>query len=108
MTTETHAKETSKAYCLFDNIAINDLAKLEEYKEKVFPVVTAFGGKYLVASNRIRVVEGNWQPNHVVMIEFPSYEAANRWYDSEEYKALKNLRQSSGKFDGMIVEGLTS
>lgn len=44
MTTETHAKETSKEYCLFDNIAITDLAKLEEYKEKVFPVVTAFGG----------------------------------------------------------------
>ncbi len=108
MTTETQTKQNGKAYCLFDNIAINDLAKLEEYKEKVFPVVTAFGGKYLVASNRIRVVEGNWQPHHLVMIEFPSYEDANRWYDSEEYEALKNLRQSSGKFDGIIVEGLGS
>ena len=106
MTTETQTNGTGKAYCLFDNIEINDLAKLEEYKEKVLPVVTAFGGKYLVASNRIRVVEGSWQPNHVVMIEFPSYEEANRWYDSEEYKKLKNLRRSSGKFDGIIVEGL--
>ena len=106
MTPETQTNATSRAYCLFDNIAINDLSKLEEYKEKVFPVVTSFGGKYLVASNRIRVVEGTWQPSHLVMIEFPSYEEANRWYDSEEYRELKNLRHSSGRFDGIIVEGL--
>ena len=106
MTTETQTNGTGKAYCLFDNIEINDLTKLEEYKEKVFPVVTAFGGKYLVASNRIRIVEGSWQPNHLVMIEFPSYEQANLWYDSDEYKELKNLRHSSGTFDGIIVEGL--
>lgn len=105
MTPETNTNQTSRAYCLFDNIAINDLSKLEEYKEKVFPVVTAFGGKYIVASNRIRVVEGSWKPGHLVMIEFPSYEEANRWYDSEEYKELKSLRQSSGNFDGIIVEG---
>lgn len=107
MTAETQTNATGRAYCLFDNIAINDLSKLEEYKEKVFPVVTVFGGKYLVASNRIRVVEGSWQPSHLVMIEFPSYEEANRWYDSEEYKELKSLRQSSGNFDGIIVEGLS-
>lgn len=106
MKTETQSHVAGKAYCLFDNIEINDTAKLEEYKEKVFPVVSAFGGKYLVASNRIRVVEGSWEPTHLVMIEFPSYEEANRWYDSDEYRALKNLRKSSGHFDGIIFEGL--
>ena len=106
MTTDTQSIGTGRAFCLFDNIEITDLAKLEAYKEKVFPVVAAFGGKYLVASERIRVVEGNWNPRYLVMIEFPGFEEANRWYDSEEYRELKKLRQSSGKFDGIIMEGL--
>lgn len=106
MATETQSNAPGRAFCIFDNIDITDRSKLEEYKEKVFPVVTAFGGKYLVASDRIRVVEGNWQPRYLVMIEFPGFDEANRWYGSEEYRELKNLRQSSGKFDGIIVEGL--
>lgn len=106
MTTGTQTNGAGRAFCLFDNIEINDRAKLEEYKEKVFPVVAAFGGKYIVAGERIRVVEGNWQPRFLVMIEFPGYDEANRWYESDEYRELKTLRQSSGKFDGIIVEGL--
>ena len=106
MSTATPSTVTGRAFCLFDNIEITDKARLEEYKEKVFPVVTAFGGKYIVAGEKIRVVEGNWQPRYVVMIEFPGFEEANRWYDSKEYAELRNLRQSSGKFDGIIMEGL--
>ncbi len=106
MATETPSTGTCRAFCLFDNIEITDKARLEEYKEKVFPVVTAFEGKYIVAGEKIRVVEGNWQPRFLVMIEFPGFEAANRWYDSKAYEALRNLRQSSGKFDGIIMEGL--
>lgn len=103
---ETQLNTVDKGFCLFDNIEITDIAKLEEYKSKVFPVVAAFGGKYLVAGDNIKIVEGDWTPRYLVMIEFPSFEEANRWYHSEEYKALKDLRKSSGKFNGIIFEGL--
>jgi uncharacterized protein (DUF1330 family) len=103
---QTQSNAVGKAFCLFDNIEITDSAKLEEYKSKVFPVVASFGGKYLVAGDNINVVEGSWQPRYLVMIEFPSFEEANRWYHSEEYKELKDLRKSSGRFNGVIFEGL--
>lgn len=106
MNREKTENQTGRAFCLFDNLDITDYAKLEEYKQKVFPVVTKFGGKYSVASERIRVVEGNWKPRYLVMIEFPNFDQANLWYDSEEYRELKELRKSSGRFDGIIVEGL--
>jgi uncharacterized protein (DUF1330 family) len=102
----TNSGTGKKAYCLFDNINISDSNKLQEYKEKVFPVVSAFGGKYIVASDNIRVVEGSWSPRYLVMIEFPDFEKASNWYDSEEYKELKNLRQSAGVFDGIIFGDL--
>ncbi|MBN8676216.1 MAG: DUF1330 domain-containing protein [Chitinophagales bacterium] len=50
MTTGTQTNGAGRAFCLFDNIEINDREKLEEYKEKVFPVVAAFAGKYIVAA----------------------------------------------------------
>jgi uncharacterized protein (DUF1330 family) len=106
MNGEKNENQTGRAFCLFDNLDITDYAKLEEYKQKVFPVVTKFGGKYSIAGERIRVVEGDWNPRYLVMIEFPSFDQANLWYDSEEYQELKDLRKSSGIFDGIIVEGL--
>lgn len=94
-----------KGYCLFDNIQVNDLSKLEQYKKKAEPMVARYGGKYVVLGGQFRVVEGSWGPTFLVMIEFPSYEKANEWYFSEEYRALKELRLSAVESNAIIMEG---
>lgn len=94
------------AYCIFDNLVVKDGAKLEEYKTKVVPVVEKYGGKYLVLGGDTLVVEGNWKPVYLVMIEFPSLELAKGWYYSEEYRALKALRLSATESNGAILEGI--
>lgn len=99
-------QNTKPAYCIFDNVQINDSTKLEEYKNKVFSVVEKYEGKYVVAGGEMELIEGDWKPHFIVMIKFPSYVQAKKWYDSPEYRDLKKLRHSSGKFDAIIVEGL--
>lgn len=99
-------KKLKPAYCLFDNVSVTDINTLEEYKSKVFPIVEKFEGKYVVIGGRLRKIEGSWNPSYLVMIEFPSFEQASQWYDSEDYKALKNLRQTAGHYDAVIIEGL--
>ncbi len=94
------------AYCLFDNLEVHDPEKLEEYKSKVLPVVEKYHGKYVVLGGKTEVVEGRWQPVHLVMIEFPDVELARQWYYSEEYRELKALRLSAVVSNGAIVEGL--
>lgn len=94
-----------KGYCLFDNIQVNDLSRLEQYKKKAEPLVARYGGKYVVLGGQFRVVEGSWGPTFLVMIEFPSYEKANEWYFSEEYRALKELRLSAVESNAIIMEG---
>jgi len=45
-------------------------------------------------------------PKRIVVTEFPSIENARRWYDSEEYRALKGLRLRTARGSVVLVEGL--
>lgn len=95
-----------KGYCLFDNVKVNNLEKLEEYKKKAAPLVQKYGGRYIILGGQFAVVEGSWTPSFMVVIEFPSYEIAHQWYNSEEYKELKALRLSAVDSHGLIIEGM--
>jgi uncharacterized protein (DUF1330 family) len=96
------------AYCLLDNLEITDPEKLEQYKLKVAAVVRAYAGRYVVLGGKTELMEGNWKPTFPVMIEFPSFDQALRWYESEEYRELKALRLSAGRFNAVLIEGLES
>jgi uncharacterized protein (DUF1330 family) len=52
------------------------------------------------------VLEGNWQPHRVVVLEFPSLEQARRWYESEEYREPKAIRIAASKTNAILVEGV--
>jgi uncharacterized protein (DUF1330 family) len=94
------------AYAIFDNVAVRDLETLEEYKRRVPAVVQQFGGRYVVLGGETRVVEGDWRPRFLVMLEFPTFERATAWYESPEYRTLKALRLSSVQSNGILVNGL--
>lgn len=93
------------AYFLVDILAIKDAAKMERYRTQVSAVVEKFGGRYLVIGGPFRVVEGSYQPSFPVLIEFPSMEAAQRWYDSDEYRELKSLRLEATVSNGFFMAG---
>ena len=94
------------AYILFDNLTVTSPEDLETYKSQVAKVVEKHQGKYVVLGGKTRVVEGSVTPSYLVMIQFPSFEMAEKWYDSDEYKDLKALRLSAPTSTGVIMEGL--
>ena len=93
------------AYCLFDNIQVDDPAALEEYATRTLPVVEAHGGRYVVVGGPFEVKEGSWSPTFPVLIEFPDIAAARDWYESPEYAPLKALREASGRYSAVFIEG---
>lgn len=95
-----------KGYCLFDNVQVRDAKQLEEYKMKAAPLVQKYGGRYIILGGQFRVVEGTWRPTFPVMIEFPTFEKAQEWYYSEEYKEVKALRLTAVESNGVIMEGI--
>jgi uncharacterized protein (DUF1330 family) len=94
------------AYVIVD-VEIRDLAQYQEYMRLVKPVIEAAGGRYLVRGGAHKVVEGNWYPRRLVVMEFPSMDVAQDFYLSPEYQALKALRlRSSITHAGVAVEGM--
>jgi len=67
--------------------------------------VAAYGGRYLVRGGPTEVVEGDWQPHRVVVVEFDDLDAARRWYDSPEYTKARQIRQASATSSIILVEG---
>lgn len=92
-------------YCIFENVVISDEEKMEIYKSNVTSIVSKYGGEYIAASENLEYVEGIWKPDFLIIIKFPSMKKTKEWYNSEDYKPLKELRISSGNFNAVFIEG---
>ena len=91
-------------YAIF-NINVKSPENYKEYVEKVKPIAEKYGGEYIVRGGDNTVVEGSWQYPRTVVIKFPTYEKALEWYNSEEYKPIKQIRLDNAESNGMIIKG---
>jgi len=95
------------AYLIAEH-TITDAAKFEEYRTKVGPMIAEHGGRYLTKAGSHVVLETDkavWQPQRVVIIEFPDMAALNAWYRSPEYQPLIGLRQGAALDMLITLEG---
>ncbi len=93
------------AYFIVD-LEVTDPAGFEEYRKLVPGTIQKYGGRYLVRGGTVETLEGGWQPQRVVVLEFPSLEQAKRWYNSEDYRDPKALRFKTAKTNLILVEGV--
>ncbi len=68
------------AYLIFD-VEIRDMARYQQFMTRVKPALEAAGARYLARGGPHKVYEGDWSPRRLVLIEFPSPEAAQSFYD---------------------------
>ena len=93
------------AYVVIE-IIVNNPKGYEEYKRLAPTSIAAYGGKYIVRGGRAENLEGNWQPNRIVILEFESVKKARQWLDSEEYQEAKELRHNYATSNTIVVEGV--
>ena len=91
-------------YVIFD-IRITDPDAYGPYRERAGATAEAYGGRYLVRGGATEVIEGDWDPERVVVLEFPSVDRAREWYRSPEYQEIAPIRQGASESRGLIVEG---
>lgn len=93
------------AYILVD-ITITDPAGYEAYKPQAAATIKAFGGRYLARGGATEVLEGDWQPNRVVLLEFPDAATARAWLASDEYQGPRALRQATATSNMVLIHGM--
>jgi uncharacterized protein (DUF1330 family) len=88
------------------NVEVKDPVRYEDYRRMVPPSIAQYGGRFVARGGRIEVLEGDWHPTRLVLVEFPSAERARAWWNSPEYAEAKALRQATSKGTLLILEGV--
>jgi uncharacterized protein (DUF1330 family) len=94
------------AYVVVDG-EVTDPARYDQYKAAAPAAIARYGGRYLVRGGTTAILEGDWKPMRVVILEFPSLAAAKEFYDSPEYRAARALRAGAAKMKVIAVEGVS-
>ena len=88
------------------NIGVTDPVTYEDYKKASPAPIAAYGGKFIVRGGAAEVLEGEWAPHRIVVLEFENMEQARKWYHSSEYEKPKALRQSASSGSLILVDGV--
>ena len=88
------------------DITVKDPEAYKEYMERAAPLVEQFGGRYLVRGGKVTPGEGGWQPNRVVILEFPDEESMMALRTSPEYAPVGEIRHTAADTKSFRVEGV--
>jgi uncharacterized protein (DUF1330 family) len=93
------------AYVLGE-VQVTNAEGYAEYTSTVQATLDRYGGRFLVRGGQAHPLEGEWPERRRVLIEFPTLEAARRWWDSPEYEKPKALRRAHSSGRLVLLEGV--
>ena len=78
------------------------------YAQSAIASLMKHGGQMIAGTPQPHVLEGDWNGSWAAILKFPSLEMAKNWYNSSEYKPLKELRINELTEHGQIllIEGM--
>jgi len=94
-----------KSYGIVE-LDVTDPGWVAEYVEKVTEMIERRGGRYLARTAQVEQWEGQRScAQTFAIIEFPSREVAQEFYESDEYRPYRDHRQSGAKTELLLVAG---
>jgi uncharacterized protein (DUF1330 family) len=94
-----------KGYAVFTKEKTLDASEMAIYDAEVRATFEGYDVKFLSAYGRHEVVEGD-ATEGIVIVEFPSFEAAKAWYDSPAYVEVRKHRFKGATYRGILAEGV--
>jgi uncharacterized protein (DUF1330 family) len=88
------------------HVKVQDPIRYEDYKKMAPVSIRQYGGRYLTRGGACEVLEGDWIPKRLVILEFPTMERAKEWWSSSEYAGPKSLRHATAESTMILLEGL--
>jgi uncharacterized protein (DUF1330 family) len=91
---------------LISDITVRDRAAFEVYRTRAAKAIHAYGGRYLARLGEVKVLEGSWNPNMIVVVEFPSLEQARVWYRLTEYAFALEVQDKALSHNLILADGV--
>jgi uncharacterized protein (DUF1330 family) len=98
-------QQSKKAYVLVQ-VDVTNAQQYGEYTKLSPGIIEKFGGRFLARGGRTATLEGTPVNSRVVVVEFPSFERAQEFYNSQEYQAAKKVRAGAATAQFVLVEGM--
>lgn len=93
------------AYVIVE-IEIHDIELYKSYTKLTPETIASYNGKFIARGGKSTILEGDKFPKRIVLLEFPDFETANSWWDSEAYTRAREIRQKAATTRMTIVEGV--
>ncbi len=87
------------------SVTVTNPTQYDEYRKLSTAAMQAHGAKPLIRGGEVRVLEGDWNPGRTVVLEFPSMDAAQAFYDSPEYALARTAREGAAVMRMVLVQG---
>lgn len=93
------------AYVIID-VKVEDPTTYEGYSKRVNATLERYGGKFLARGGAVETIEGDWQPQRLVILEFADTDQFKRWYYSPEYSEIKEIRFRASTARSVVIQGV--
>ena len=89
------------------DIRITDPAAYQAHVPRALATIARFGGRVIAGGggSRVDLLEGDRMPERMFIIEFPTANAARRWYQSDDYQEALKVRLSASHGRVLLIEG---
>ena len=91
---------------LISDVTVRDAKAFEAYRNAAADSISKYGGTYLARGGAVEVLEGDWTPRVIILVEFPSTDRAREWYSSPEYQAALEYRADALSRNLVLIDGV--
>jgi uncharacterized protein (DUF1330 family) len=88
------------------SVTVTNPEQYEEYRNWSTAAMQAHNAEVCARGGQVKVLEGDWNPGRTVILKFPSFEIAQAFYDSTEYRKARAAREGAAIMRMVCVEGL--
>src|SRR5262245_44363943 len=93
------------AYMIID-LEIRDQTAFEGYQKSIQALLAELVGRYLVGGGQFEVIEVDWHPHRLVILQFPDRAAIRAFLIDAGAQSLAKLRWQAAKTTIVAVDGV--
>ncbi|MBN8418183.1 MAG: DUF1330 domain-containing protein [Verrucomicrobia bacterium] len=91
---------------IIGRVEVTDWTRYAEYMKLTPGIIAQYGGRFIARGGESMTLEGPEETKRVVILEFPTYEAAQQFFHSEEYQCAKSLREGAANAQFFAMDGV--